>query len=420
MNDIEASFADVPAIRISQPLGTFYVTKLKADLLLEVSFSDPLRLSDHISGEHPYSLRGAQREERENRLVEIGRYIDTVEAAFPNSIILAVNYDENGKLIDESDPRRWRLEPKDGDECVRLIVPTPAKIASIVDGQHRLHGFQYANPSRLDTELLCAVYFDLPNPYQAYLFATINFNQKKVDRSLAYELFGFDLETEPPSSWSPEKTAVFLTRRLNTEGDSPLHNHITVAPLYEETVFQAPANRNWQVSTATVVDGSLRLFSANPRRDRDQMHRKSVEAGRNRSMLGPDSTPLRDLYRTTNDKAIYTAIKNFFVAVEKSLWTQAKPQSYINKTAGLQALFDVLVDLLKGFEKDKNISVNFFSDYLVKASHINFADDFFQTSGKGKTRIKNALELASGLKTADEVPQNDRDDYLRVTAQRAG
>src|ERR1051326_5910178 len=150
MDEIEAPVANVPALRISQPLGSFYVTRLKAELLLRVTFSDPLRLLDFGQGEHPYLLKGAQRQERENRLAEIGRYIDTVEAAFPNSIILAVNYDENGKLLDESDSRRWRLEPSDANECVRLIIPTSAKLATIVDGQHRLHGFEYGSAERLN------------------------------------------------------------------------------------------------------------------------------------------------------------------------------------------------------------------------------------------------------------------------------
>src|SRR5688572_30348020 len=111
---------------------------------------------------------------------------------------------------------------------------------------------------------------------------------------------------------------------------------------------------------ATVVDGSLRLFSANPKRDRDQMHRKSVESGRDRTTLEEDGTQLRNLYLNTNDKAIYTAIQNFFVSVNEWLWAHATPKSYIKKTAGPQALFEVLVDLLKNFEKDKDISVQFF------------------------------------------------------------
>ena len=147
------------------------------------------------------------------------------------------------------------------------------------------------------------------------------------------------------------------------------------------------------------------------------MHRKSVESGRDRTTLEEDGTPLRNLYLNTNDKAIYTAIQNFFVSVNEWLWAHATPKSYIKKTAGLQALFEVLVDLLKNFEKDKDISVQFFSNYISKASHVDFGADFFQSSGKGKTRIKNALELAMEVKTPEEVPQNDRDDYVRVVSR---
>ncbi|MBR0324911.1 MAG: hypothetical protein IIX11_02130, partial [Selenomonadales bacterium] len=37
-------------------------------------------------------------------------------------------------------------------------------------------------------------------------------NQKRVDKSLTLELFGYDLDNEPSNTWSPEKLAVFLTR----------------------------------------------------------------------------------------------------------------------------------------------------------------------------------------------------------------
>jgi len=89
-------------------------------------------------------------------------------------------------------------------------------------------------PARQNMPLVCSVFLDLPNPFQAYVFATVNFNQKKVDRSLAYELFGFDTEDEPPQAWTPEKTAVFLTRRLNMDADSPLRGRIVVAAAGEQ------------------------------------------------------------------------------------------------------------------------------------------------------------------------------------------
>src|SRR5439155_5762480 len=115
---------------------------------------------------------------------QIATYINTYESAFPNSIILAANYVNYGEL-QEDETKRWRVESVDGARF-QLIIPTSEKMASVVDGQHRLLGFDYCSPDRKSMELLCSVYMDLPYPYQAYLFATININQRKVNKSLAY------------------------------------------------------------------------------------------------------------------------------------------------------------------------------------------------------------------------------------------
>jgi len=177
------NYFETAVIPVKQPLGEFYITKIPASILLNITYSNELRIISKLSDKGSYKLLGAQREERKSRLKEIGRYINTVESAFPNSIILAANYDEEGNFIDDDD-LRWEIKNVNG-EYKKLIIPKELKIASIIDGQHRLHGFQYAKEERLNMELLCAVYLDLPNPYQAFLFATINVNQKKVDRSLA-------------------------------------------------------------------------------------------------------------------------------------------------------------------------------------------------------------------------------------------
>ena len=84
-----------------------------------------------------------------------------------------------------------------------MIIPSlTERSASIIDGQHRLHAFDKLPTDALERsmELLCVVFLELPTPYHAYVFATINFNQKRVDRSLAYELFGFDVD-ERPVQW---------------------------------------------------------------------------------------------------------------------------------------------------------------------------------------------------------------------------
>jgi DNA phosphorothioation-associated DGQHR protein 1 len=416
-------FVSVPALEVTQPFGVFYVAKLQASTLLDVTFADPLRVTGDITAENVYQLKGAQRTQQLKRLRAIADFIETTEAAFPNSIILGANYNEDGEL-EENEEVRWKIDLRTGDDCLRLIIPTNQKLASIIDGQHRLNGFVQAREDRLAMELLCAVYLDIPYPYQAYIFATINFNQKKVDRSLAYELFGISLDDEPAESWSPDKTAVFLCRKLNMDVESPLHQHIIIAAQNEEVLFRnKPRGVQWAVSTATVVDGILKLFSSNPQKDRDLMHRDPVDE-RSRSVLKDDRTPLRNLYLSTNDLAIYTIVNNYFLAARQELWSRASGRSYIIKTVGIQALFDILSLLMKKFKQDQSgrsvniereLSVGFFSDRLGTAAGIDFSDSFFQASGGGRTRIKNTLALKMGLVTINDVPQRDRQDYSRLT-----
>lgn len=396
------------ALKVSQPLSDFYVTKVKAKDLLKVSFSEELTYTNE-KGE----LKGSQRSIREKRLKEIARYIDSTEMAFPNSIILAANYSEDGELIDD-DEKRWALEKKEED-LYDIIIPTYDKLAVIIDGQHRLRAFDFVeNKERLDVELLCSFYFDLPNTYQAYLFATINTTQKKVDKSLALEQFGFNVEEEPRKSWTPEKLAVYFTRKLNFEKDSPFYGHIKIAPKYQEDLlFQK--KEDWIVSTATVVDGILGLISSKPKRDRVEMSQpSSIFKGRNRKLLEDirDYSPLRNLFLNTEDDTIFKIVFDFFVLAKRNLWQNRNDESYIVKTVGIQALFEFLKNILK----EKNYQSLEFENYISPAEDLNFADHFFQqASGVGRLRIRNALELKAGLKKLKDMKVEDIDEYSRVT-----
>lgn len=409
----------IPALKIVQPLGEFFVAVLPARLLLQVTYSDPLRIIGFSEGGQ-YELKGHQRKLVQDRLKSIGRFIDTVEAAFPNSIILAANYGENGEL-EEDEQRRWKVEfSSDDRDQATLVIPTEAKLAAIVDGQHRLFGFKEASrQDRLEMPLLCAVYLDLPHPIQAYLFATINYNQKPVDKSQSYELYGFNLEEEPPEAWSPEKTAVFLCRKLNTDSSSAFYERILVAAQADPAVEAAARIRkkDWAVSTATVVEGLLRLFSSNPKRDRDLMHRKELGRGRARKLLRTeapqDRTPLRQAYLECNDLLIFTIVKNYFNAVSDAVW-QGGGGAYIRKTVGIQALFDVLRQICPKALEARDVSQQFFADMINPWRKINFTDDFFQASGTGRQRIRNTLELSIGLKKLDDINEADRSTYVRL------
>ncbi len=405
------SYLELPALKVIQPLGDFFIIKLSPEELLSISFSEPMAYINERG-----QVKGSQRKKDEKRLTEIARYIDSVEMAFPNSIILAANYTQLGTVsMDESE--RWRIEENTDCGIVKIIIPKKIKLAAIIDGQHRLNAFEYVTKQErfTDLQLVCSVYFDLPNSYQAFLFATINSNQKKVDRSLALEQFGFNVDDEPEKAWTPEKLAVFISRKLNIDSESPFCKHIKVAPLNPENLFNDDFKTDWVVSTATIVDGILSLISSNPKRDRIDMQQKSILTGRNREMIlnRKDLSPMRHFFVKGNDQIIYDCIKLYFNSVKTILWSKAQPDSYILKTVGIQALFDILKMILKRESTSNPKEINF-AEYINPVRNINFSDPFFQASGIGRSRIRNLIGIASEIINVEKIKSSEREYYEKL------
>lgn len=348
-----------------------------------------------------YSIFGTQRGESKKRLEEIASFIRTTEATSPNAIILAANYDPQGRYIEEKDPQRWTVNESPDGSWILHIPSLSERSASIIDGQHRLHAFNKLplNASERSMELLCVVFLELPTPYHAYVFATINFNQKKVDRSLAYELFGFDVDERPARFWSPETLAVYLTRLMNTEKESPLFRSIfpvaDSGKLFSD--IDGQPNEDVRVSMATVVDGILRLISKNPKEDRNLVRRPENKE-RGRETLAPiKGVPLRALYIQSNDKAIYDLLCNYFSAVRSTVWATAGKGSYLRKTVGVQALFDILKELLCDSPiTANNFSVNVLTATLQPCSNLDPNGDKYQASGIGRSDIRRDLLKALG------------------------
>ncbi|ENU60077.1 hypothetical protein L291_2665 [Acinetobacter guillouiae MSP4-18] len=399
----------VPAIKIKQPLGTFYAVSLPAEVLLETCFSDRMCAQKELVG---YSLKGTQRVTRDNRLQQIAEYIDRVDSAFPNSIILAANYHETGYTLEEyleiqseSDSSdyetqllssEWKITHL-GEKLYELTIPSPKKLAAIIDGQHRLFGFaskHLQNPERLQMELLCSIYVDLPKAYQAQIFATINSTQKQVDKSLTYELYGYNISDEKSEYWTPDKLAVFFTRKLATDSDSPLLGRIKIAPKVDEELEALGENKIWKVSTAVIVEGIMKLITSNPTKDSNYLLGEKtlkrmdlVKSNRN------DKSPLRHLYLQNNDISIYKIIMNYVIACNTVFWKKAPKNSFIIKTVGIQALFDILkLRVSKAYDEDENVSIEYFINLLQPASIIDFTDDQFNASGSGRSKIRRALE----------------------------
>jgi DNA phosphorothioation-associated DGQHR protein 1 len=387
------------AIRVDQPLGTFFAFSLPADLLNSIAYSYPAlaveRMESEWNDDKGYSILGSQRAEKKKRLDEIASFIQTTDATFPNAIILGVNY-RDGQYI-ENQAERWTATERT-EGCWTLRIPsTTQQSASIIDGQHRLHAFDRLPPNAPERkmELLCVAFLELPTPYHAYVFATINFNQKKVSKSDAYDMFGFDVDERAPKFWSPETLAVYLTRLLNTEKSSPLFKCI-LPSADSKLLFREgdESKADIRVSLATVVDGILRLISRNPMEDRNTI-RRPQNNDRGRECLTSNGPPLRQFYIKGNDKAIFDLLCNYFAAVQEQVWAPSGQNSYLRKTVGVQALFDVLRELLvKVPIRGDEFSVPALTRRLEPCAKIDPDGTKYQASGIGRSEIRNEILAA--------------------------
>lgn len=438
----------VRALRVDQPVGTFFAVVLTARTLLDVAFSDVVsaRLNPLTGG---YDVDGAQRLSDPRRLDAIARYINRVDASFPNSIILAANMHSTSTRIEgdidvddeeeEGDEaqeqaeldKRWSVEQvlspiaaggpaagaeanavsdagldiaADSDEYF-LTIPTGEKLAAVIDGQHRLFAFARADPTRLDDHLLCSVFIDLPKSMQAQIFATINSNQKAVDKSLTYELFGYNLADEPEDQWSPEKLAVFLARRIATAPDSKMKGRVAVAPVNDFASAASIAKSTMKISFAVIVGGIVRLISSNPKEDANKLKKTATTK---RNALPQGKAPLRSVYIAGDDAFLYAATRNFLNACDALFWADAPPNSFIQKTVGVQALFDVYREIAKPMFEDGDMTEAAFHARLQPAADVDFSNVRFQNaSGSNRTAIRRIIRVRMGLLAPEELPPGD-------------
>jgi DGQHR domain-containing protein len=124
----------------------------------------------------------------------VSKVITPAKSEFPtfSNILLHVN----GAEI-----KAKQGQEEDGAATLTFDANNPALRFSVIDGQHRINGAYFAvclrkEKSNQDTkwEIPAEVFLDLdgadqPPRRQAQIFIDVNFNQKKVDRSLVVDLF---------------------------------------------------------------------------------------------------------------------------------------------------------------------------------------------------------------------------------------
>ena len=197
--------------------------------------NDPYELVDKVPHNEFY-----QRRTDSKRVREIARYIrrsvaneyagDGVATLFPTAMLIAANIDDTVFRVGET----VNLEMETLNENSLYIV----------DGQHRLMGMKVlydelsASLMRSEEEdyLLrflksyvfnCTILLNFDLWEQAQVFADVNFNQKKVDKSLYYTIYGMQYSTNPADY---NRNYIYIAHNLvkfmNTHPLSPLKGMI--------------------------------------------------------------------------------------------------------------------------------------------------------------------------------------------------
>ncbi len=130
-----------------------------------------------------------------------------------------------------------------GDSMAQLILPDGYENGQwnpvvppieIIDGQHRLGAFENGASIEGDFELPVVAFYDLDITWQAYLFYTINIKPKRINASLAFDLYPI-LRIQEWIEKSPSGPIIYrqtraqeLTEALWSHPDSPWHGRINM------------------------------------------------------------------------------------------------------------------------------------------------------------------------------------------------
>ena len=195
----------IPVVSVQQNIGTFYIGSMRYQDALLISSTDRRQFDMDED-----DFIGIQRPLRKDRVNDIVEFLQSDDASFPTSVIFAL------------DPRCADLETQ-GEYFGHLIIQPHEdvvleSIAKIIDGQHRLAGLKAANLDEF--EISCAFFVGADLTDQAVIFASVNLNQSKINRSQAYDLLSFATER------SPERVLHEIVVSLDKNANSPFRGMI--------------------------------------------------------------------------------------------------------------------------------------------------------------------------------------------------
>lgn len=316
----------------------FYYTKMLAKDL--INNSETLRLSE--------SKDGIQRFLDLNRVKNISEYCEKEDAIFPTPIILSLNTDFIKSEFNKENSFEINEQMKD-------LLGNPF---SIIDGQHRIEGIKHHiknsnNPKNFDLPVI--IYLDADLATSANIFVTINSNQRAVDKSIIYELFGIMYENK--KIYTIESFANQVVKLLNGTHNSPFNNSIKILGRRQ--------NANEFISQGTIAKKIIERIS-NP----TDYIKDNIAIEKNIDIRPNPKKIFRNYFAHNKPEIVAKILINYFTAfsmVFDELW---KDDNYITKKAigfsGLMKLLDII------FAEEDNLKIENLIEIFERMKEINY------------------------------------------------
>ncbi|MFG6637934.1 DGQHR domain-containing protein [Sulfitobacter sp. 1A12126] len=377
----------IPYFEVEQSVGIFYSSVVSAQKLLKICQFDFRQIRDNGGVK---DFLGIQRPLKDDRVREIRRFISTVDASFPTSLVISVD-ERCASIVGEGSDRRLELRAFKNDETGILEVPFDS-IAKIIDGQHRLKAFEGTS---IDWGLTVNIFVGVDEGTQAMLFSKVNLAQTKVNKSLVYDLFSLD------KGRSPEKTCHELVVNLNDMERSPLNSKIKRLGSATEGVFGET------LSQATVVKGILPLITKDALGDRDIG--KRGEDFPERGSKDFERRIFYPFFKEREDHKILAAVLNYYSAIAErwpTAWDNTGRGAVLSKTNGFNATVRFLRDAyLHLTSKPEVPSKSSFLEILrrVDLEDKDFTTEMFPPGSSGASLLYGHLKAGLSQFERDEV-----------------
>lgn len=207
----------VTARRIRQKSHTLYVFAMNSEDLVPLTYVTPR------SQDSPDEI---QRILIPKRAKEIGAYIQDELSLFPNAIVLSL--DDEVEIQETADA-----------DVVTIVFPShDGKHAYILDGQHRLSGFEHSQGVQYDLPVVAL--YNADEALRAKIFADINSKQMQVSDVHLLGLY-YQIKALP----AEEAATVDVIEALAQDADSPLRDRVKRLDDQSGTWVKNTALKRW-------------------------------------------------------------------------------------------------------------------------------------------------------------------------------